>query len=901
VELQKPAYQESSEKIAETLSVQTDLGLTKKEAQKRLERQGKNRLESKQNVSLLRIFFYQFKSLVMVLLMVAAIASFIIGESIEGLAILVVILMTATIGLVMEYKAGKSIEALQKTIKNTANVLRDKKVVALLTERIVSGDIVYLEEGDRVPADGRIHHVQGLTVDESMLTGESDVVLKTDQTIEEDTPLAKRKNMVYMGTHVVKGYAYFIVTATGRKTEVGRIATLLKESEDKDTPLEKRLEQTGRQLIALTLIITGIMAVVGYFLGNSLESMVKTSIALAIAAVPEGLPVAATITLAIGMKRMVKKNALLRSLPAVETLGSTTVLCTDKTGTLTENEMTLKKLVTIKRKIDIEGSGYEPKGAFKDHNKTIEPCDDPLISTMLKVGVLCNTAELKQDDQGRYTIVGDPTEGALIVAAKKAGLTRKELEESWTLVESVPFDPERKYMVVHYKSEKNESLVAVKGAPEVLLPMCEQYEESGRKPLRKKQKKVFEKLNTKLAQDRYRVLGLAYKTLDYDQNIDLNEVIEKGLVFLGLTGMLDPARSGIKGSIAEATKAGIRTIMLTGDQEETAIGIGKSVGLRVDEKALSHNRSVETLSKKELRDELGHRNIFARVLPEDKIRIVESLQENHEVVAMTGDGVNDAPALKKADIGIAMGKRGTSVAKEASDMILLDDRYQTIIEAVKQGRVIFDNILKFIHYLLTCNLSEIVFIFVAMIIGLPLPLVALQILWLNVATGVFPALSMAWEVPETNVMDRSPRAPDEPIITNRYKRIIAFQGTIIALGPLLSYHVAIHSGLPLSTARSIGFMALAMVHMFQVFNVRKRSGLGFDRSLKKNRYILAALSITFILQLLAIYFPPLQGLLQTESLSFTSWSYVWMGAIAPIVFLQSLAYVRHRNNRVREQ
>lgn len=880
--------------IADMLSVERDSGLTEKEASSRLEVYGKNRLKTGKNVSAIRIFFYQFKSLVMVLLTVAAVASFMIGETIEGVAILVVIVMTAVIGLIMEYKAGKSIEALQKSVKDESNVLRDGEIVTILTENLVLGDIVFLDEGDRVPADGRLFDVQGLSIDESMLSGESDIVMKTDQSTDEEKPLSKRTNMVYMGTHVVKGKGTFIVTETGLKTEVGRISTLLKDTGDTETPLEKRLEQTGRQLIVLTLFVTLIVAVTGYVAGNSLEAMVKTSIALAIAAVPEGLPVAATVTLAIGMKRMAKKHALLRSLPAVETLGSTTVLCTDKTGTLTENEMTLEKLVAFKRTITIDGTGYEPKGTFKEQKKTIEPLDDSLLETMLQVGLLCNTAELNQDEEGTYNIVGDPTEGALVVAAEKAGLRRNDLLKSWNLVESIPFDPDRKYMAVCYESEKGESFVAVKGAPEVLLPMCDSYEDHGIKTLGNRQRKKYGRLNEKLAKDRYRVLGLAYRILESGQKIDLDKAINKHLIFLGLTGMRDPARSGIKSSIAEAKDAGIRTIMLTGDQKETAVGIGKSVGLSIDEKALSSNRSIENLSKEDLTDALRQSSIFARVLPEDKIRIVRSLQSDHEVVAMTGDGVNDAPALKKADIGIAMGKKGTSVAKEASDMILLDDRYQTMIEAVKQGRVIFDNILKFIHYLLTCNLSEIVFIFLALTIGLPLPLIALQILWLNVATGVFPALSMAFEVPEHDVMNQSPREKDAPMITNRYKKLILFQGMFIALGPLLVYHLALDSGMSLATARSVGFMTLAVVHMLQVFNVRKRNGIGFDRTLKKNPYVLFALLLTFMLQLLAIYLPPLQNVLQTDALSLGSWVYILIGAIAPIAFLQISAYVRNK-------
>ncbi|MCR3905629.1 MAG: HAD-IC family P-type ATPase [Tenericutes bacterium] len=884
-------YQKSIDDIKKQLSVNLDKGLSNKEALLKLEKDGKNRLKSAKKVSAFKLFIYQFKSLVMLLLSAAAIASFFIGETIEAIAVLVVIFITALVGYVMEYKAGQAIEALKKTVKNETNVLRDGTVTTILTEDLVVGDIVDLDEGDKVPADGRIFDVQGLSVDESMLTGESDMVSKNIDKIDEDVPLAERSNMVFMGTYIIKGDAKMIVTATGSDTEVGNIASLLSETKDEDTPLEKRLEQTGKFLILITIIITVIIAIVGYFSGYGLEFMLRTAIALAIAAVPEGLPAAATITLAIGMKRMAKHNALLRNLPAVETLGSATVLCTDKTGTLTENEMTLQKLVSFDRNIEIEGTGYSLKGKFIENNEEIKPLDDQLVTLMLKVGLLCNEAELQKDDQGDDQVVGDPTEGALLVAGRKANLTKQDLEKTYEYIDSIPFDPDKMFMAVEYKDSDGQRFIALKGAPSILLSYSSYYEQNGAKKLKKKDKHRFKKLNKKLAKNRYRVLGLAYKIVD-NQSLNLEELVQKDMVFLGLTAMLDPAREGIEESIQTAKRAGIKTIMLTGDQEETAIGIGKKIGLTVDEDLLLDGKSISDLSEEDFKETLKHNTIYARVTPEDKLLIVKGLKENNEIVAMTGDGVNDAPALKMADIGIAMGKRGTSVAKEASDMILLDDRYETILEAVRQGRVIFDNIQKFIHYLLTCNFSEIMFIFFALLIGIPIPLIALQILWLNVVTGVFPALSMAWEIPEDHVMNQPPRIPGSPIITKEYKIKIGYQGVLIALGPLIVYLFVLNLGYSVEISRTVGFMTLAIVHLLQIFNTRRRNGLGFDQSFIKNRPLILAMILTFFLQIVAVYFPPLQHILKTESLSLLLWVYIWIGAILPILMMQIISLLK---------
>ena len=893
----KKPYLESIDEVEKNLSTDKKEGLTSEEAAKRLKKNGENRLEEKSEISIWRVFIEQFKSIVMLLLLVAAILSFFIGEMVEGIAVLVVIFITALLGLIMEYKAGKSIEALQKSVHSKAKVIRQGKTHEISTKKIVMGDLIKIEEGDKVPGDGRLIKSEGLSLNESMLTGESDPVKKTCEALEgdEEVKLANRKNMVFMGSSVLKGSGIFIVTATSSQTEIGKISEMLKNTEQEDTPLEKRLEQTGRYLIVLTLIITGLVAIIGYFTGKPLEDMLKTSVALAIAAVPEGLPAAATITLAIGMNRMVKKKALVRNLPAVETLGSATIFCTDKTGTLTENEMTLQKIIVNEREIDVSGTGYEPKGDFKEGDSKINPEDDPALSKVLMTGLLCNDATLQEKESDQWEVVGDPTEGALIVGAKKAGFDKKKIEETYERIDVIPFDSKRMFMAVLYQSPEEGQKIFLKGAPDKVLKMCGQiYGEDGPREFTEDHRQKLQEKNKELAMESYRILGLAYKENLDDKDLSLEDEIENEMVFLGFVAMVDPPREGVKASIQEASEAGIRTLMLTGDQEETAMGIAKSVGIEVDEAAMLKDKSVEELSTEALKDNLKHNSMYARITPKDKLKIISALKDNHEIVAMTGDGVNDAPALKKADIGIAMGIRGTTVAKESSDMILLDDRYGTIVEAVRQGRVIFDNIQKFIHYLLSCNLSEIIFIFLSILLGLPVPLVALQILWLNVVTGVFPALAMAWEVPENKVMQRKPRDPKSPIITNRYKVLISFQGFVISLGPLATYAFVLARDLELSQARTVGFMTLAMVHLLQVFNVRRKNGLGYDRNFIKNPYLIGALILTLSLQFVAVYVPGIQGILNTSALSIDLWLYIIIGAFVPNILLQVIAYIRNK-------
>ncbi len=891
----KPMHKKTIEEIEKSVSTDINNGLSSEEAKKRIEKYGKNRLEEKSEISIWKIFFRQFKSIVMLLLLFAAIASFFIGEIVEGVAVLVVIFITAILGLIMEYRAGKSIEALQERVHEEAKVIRDGDIFNISTEKLVLGDVIVLDEGDKIPADGRIVESDELDVDESILTGEAEPVKKDTKVLksEKKVDIADRNNMIFMGSSVLKGNGKFIVTATGNDAEIGKISKMLKETEDEDTPLEKRLEQTGQYLIILTLIITGVVAIIGYLTGKPLEEMTKTSIALAIAAVPEGLPAAATITLAIGMNRMVKKKVLMRNLPAVETLGSATVFCTDKTGTLTENEMTLQKIILDNREINISGTGYIPEGEFSEEEEALDPTKDQIISLSLKAGLLCSDAVLNKKDNGQWEIVGDPTEGALVVAAKKADYERNDLEKKYNRQEEIPFDSERKFMAVKYKKPENSEEIFLKGAPDVVINMCDKvYEKNEMINLSEEKKEELKKENKRLAKESFRILGIAYKKEDYDNDNNFENEIEKGMIFLGFFGMKDPPRVDVKDSIEIASKAGIRTIMITGDQQETAVGIAKEIGIEINEEKMLKNTNMDDLSMESLEENLKNNSVYARVTPKNKLNIITALKNMNEIVAMTGDGVNDAPALKKADIGVAMGMRGTSVAKEASDMILLDDQFSTIVEAVRQGRVIFDNIQKFIHYLLSCNLSEILLIFLSIVIGVPVPLIALQILWLNVVTGVFPALAMAWEVPEDGVMSKDPRHPKAPIITNRYKFLISFQGLIIATGPLISYTLSLNNGIEIHSARTIGFMTLAVVHLLQVFNVRRKNGLGYDKTFFQNPYLIVAMALTLALQIFAIYTPIMHRILETTSLSYDMWLYVLLGAMIPNIVLQVIAFIK---------
>jgi Ca2+-transporting ATPase len=736
-----------------------------------------------------------------------------------------------------------------------------------------------------------------LYANEAMLTGESESVIKNTKIIRaEGVPLAERKNMIFMGTSVTRGNGTAVVTGTGSSTQMGKISDLLQETVEEKTPLEVKLDQLGRSLIGITLAVTAVVSVVGILTGRPVIEMLKTGIALAIAAVPEGLPAVATITLAIGMKRMARKNALVKSLPAVETLGSTTVICTDKTGTITENQMTVLTVGLPEKNYSVTGTGYKPEGEFFSGESAVKPVAEPALAELLTGGLLCSNAVISEEG-GEYGLIGDPTEGALVTAAMKAGLERKALEaEGWQREEELPFDSETKYMAVSCYSPglpREETRIFLKGAPDVVMKMCGfVHTEDGGKPLPLTEEKKEEllEMNNSMAREGLRVLALAVKTATAAG--ELKDQIREGMIFSGFFGIADPPRGEVKPSIEEAVKAGIKIIMITGDQQDTARAIASRVGITNSEGGVISGAELDSMGSDRLRDEVGRTAVFARVSPQNKLDIVDALNKNGEVTAMTGDGVNDAPALKKADIGVAMGKRGTSVAREAADMVLLDDRFTTIIEAVKQGRVIFDNIRKFIHYLFSCNLSEILFIFISILLRIPPPLIAIQILWLNLVTDVFPALSLAWEPSERDVMAQPPRNPDEAILNNRFKLKIGLQGLVITAGPLFAYLYALRGGFSDVQSQTVAFMSLALVQLFHVFNARKVNGLGFDGSAFKNRFLWGAFFLTIGLQLLAVYMPLLQTILKTTAVSTELWVIILLGAVLPVVLLQIIALIR---------
>jgi len=887
----KNAHKFSYEKILENMQVDRKTGLAQKEVKKRLKQYGPNVLKQKSTISIWDILLTQFKNIIVVLLIIASSISFFIGDIVEAIAIFAVIIINALFGFITEYRAEKSVEELKRMVTTHAKVLREGQVKKIEAADIIPGDILIIEEGDRITADGRLVEADNLAVDESTLTGESDAVNKFTEKVEEELPLADRKNMIYMGTAVTRGNGVAVITQTGEETEMGKISDLLSETEDEKTPLEEKLDELGKSLIVITLILAGIVSMLGIITGRDIIEMLKTGIALAIAAVPEGLPAVATITLAIGMSKMAKHNALVKSLPAVETLGSTTVICTDKTGTLTENQMTVKQIYLYERNIAVTGTGYRPIGNFKENNKKIDIKNDSALAFFLKAAALSSNAVLNKKED-LWEVVGDPTEGALISAAKKGNISKEELENGdYTRTDEIPFTSEKKFMATSYQIKNNSQHIYLKGAPDVVLNMCSKVK-IGKEIVNLEQDHIdkFDKINHKMGQKGLRILAVAYKEKDKE---DIRDDIKNNLTLLGFTGLMDPPRPDVKDSIKTAQKAGVRTIMITGDQSDTAHAIGKKVGIGDHAQKPITGTELNQFSLKQLKDKIRTHSIFARVAPQDKLDIIDALNENNEVTAMTGDGVNDAPALKKADIGVSMGQRGTAVAREASNMVLLDDSFKTIVIAIKQGRVIFDNIQKFIHYLFSCNLSEILFIFIGILLQLPTPLLALQILWLNLVTDVFPALVMAWEQPEDNVMDKKPRDPDRAILSNKFKIKIGIQGMILTMGPLITYMYALNH-FNLTESRTIGFMTLAFVQLFHVFNVRRKNGLGFDKSLLVNKYLWGAIAITTILQLIAVYLPFLQNIIHTTKLTINMWYIVLIGSLGPLLVIQIFYYFKNK-------
>lgn len=857
-------YKKQLDEVFNELNTDPEMGLDKKELEEKRERYGLNKISESRGVSFWQILLNQFKDLIIIILVIAALLAFLIGDNLEGFAILAVIVFNTIIGFVTEYKAQKAVSSLKMVLSKKAVVIRSGSKKEINAEELLPGDIIFVEEGDQIPADARLIDSKNLSINEASLTGESESVSKSaDSLMEEDKPLAERNNMIYMGTTAARGKGKAVVTATAEDTEIGKIGEMLDETKEGKTPLEKRLERLGKSLVTITLIVIAILTAIGIFMGRPIYETVKTGIALAIAAVPEGLPIIATITLAIGMKKMVEHKALVRELLAVETLGSVTTICTDKTGTITENQMTLKKIYLNDHVIEISGTGYKPEGDFFLDDEQIDPFESDELKLVLKASLLCTSAELVEEE-GEYHVLGEATEGALLTAGRKAGFSKETLkEEGYQKLAEIPFDSKNMYMAVSYALPQGEKHLYLKGSPDVVLEMCDSILLDGEiKELTAEDINRIKEKNKKLGEEGLRILGVAFKKAeDLNTEEEIENNLEKRLTFLALTAIIDPPRESVIKAIQDTKKAGIKTKMITGDQTDTAAAIARKVGIEGSDNVVS-GQQISSASSSELRKLIKNNSVFSRVTPENKLQIIEILNEEKEITAMTGDGVNDAPALKKADIGVSMGKRGTSVAREASDMILLDDDFATIVTAVREGRVIFDNIQKFIYYLFSNNLSKIIYIFLGIIFRLPLPLLAMQILWINVVIDVFPALSLAWESEEDNIMEKEAKT-ERNIMDKSFKKKVAVHSFILAAAPMVLYAWVLNSGYSLELSRTLSFSVLAFTQLFHVFNARRKSGIAFDKTVLKNKYLWLAIAVGFIFQLGAIYLPALQRILST--------------------------------------
>jgi len=947
-----------AQEVLEHLKVQEN-GLTSAEVQERLASYGPNQLTEKPRPGFLAMLWDQINSFVVWLLIAAALISGLIGwneyahsgdttEFIETGAILAIVVLNATLGIVQERRAEEALAALQKLAAPDAHVLRDGHRTTIPARELVPGDIVFLEAGNFVPADVRLLEAINLRVEEASLTGESLPVQKNAAGVmEKNVPLGDRKNTAFMGTTVAYGRGRGVVTSTGMHTQLGLIAEMLQTVEQEETPLQRRLDQLGRILSIGSLILVAIVFVVAlinytvigelftgpltYFrtYAREITEVFIIAISLAIAAVPEGLPAVVTISLALGMSEMVKRHALIRKLSSVETLGSATTICSDKTGTLTQNEMTVTRLWADGHFIDVTGTGYAPVGEFQIGGKPVDLKKYPAALTTLWVGVLNNDALLEttgeSGEEQTYRIVGDPTEGALLVAAAKAGAWHGEIKEAYPRESEVPFDSERKRMITIHSVDdphpddispfydnqyKGWNMIAVKGAPDVVLNLCTRYMgmDDQPRPLDDAARQRILDANDAMTEDALRVLGMAGRL---EKEVPEGEVsvdtLEHDLIFIGLLGMIDPARPEVKIALSKAARAGIRTVMITGDYPNTARAIAQAIGLLRPGHKVATGADVDRMSEDELKTSIETTDVFARVSPEHKMRIVDALQANQEVVAMTGDGVNDAPAIKRADIGVAMGITGTDVAKETADMVLTDDNYASIVSAVEQGRIIYSNIRKFVFFLLSSNIAEIMIIFLATLAGLPAPLTAIQLLWLNLITDGAPALALAMEKGDPDIMEQKPRTRKEPIINKSMGLGMVIQ-TITQTGAVLTafalgliWHLEAGAvippgsnpityliqhdwrGIDVQTAETMAFVTLSLCELFRAYTVRSERTSLFRIGIFSNKWMQIAVGLSLTLLILVTAVPFLQPIFNTHFLNATEWAIVLGLALIPAV------------------
>ena len=841
-------------------------GLSNSKAEKRLKKYGKNKISTKNKISPLKIFIKQFTSVLIIILILAAIFSYSIGfipgqspHLIDAILILVIVFLNGIFGFVQDYKAEKSITMLKKLSRPKSLILRNGKRKIIDSSKIVPGDVIILKEGDKIPADARIIFERDLKIDESSLTGESIGVQKATKKLKKKTSLEEKKNMVFSNTTVLRGIGKAVVVSTGMDTQIGNIATEISSVKKEKTVFEKEVNKLGKKLGLGIIGIIGIIFLVQVFLGDlGIVKIILTSISLAVAAIPEGLPAVVTLTLALGTRKMAKRNSLVRKLSVIESLGAVNVICSDKTGTMTENKMVVKRIYYNGEMIKVTGNGYAPKGTFLHGTKAIKKKN---LQKLTKIGMLCNDSEF--DENGK--IIGDHTEVALLVSAEKSNLNKKDLDKKYKRYDEIPFSRERKMMSTAHKYKNKKNLFS-KGATDVLLKKCSRiYREGKIKKLSNRERQKIKQMNEKMASQGLRVLAFAYKPLR-------KKVHEKNLVFVGLQGMMDPPRKEVKKALESCKQAGIRTIMITGDHKLTASSIANELGLKGD---VLEGRDLEKLSEKQLQRKIKTTNVFARVNPSEKVKILKALKNQQSVVAMTGDGVNDAPALKNADVGISMGKKGTDIAKQTSDMILLDDNFATIKEAVKQGRAIFDNIQKFVNYLLTSNIAEVITVFIISLFGY-LPVTAVQLLWINLLTDGMPALALGADPPRKNIMKEKPRGKNESVITQKMIYLMGGIGSLLSILLVSIFFLSIDKGI--IYAQTMVFTGLVFFELARIVSIKYNENM----SLLKNKWLAFALGLSIFLQLIVIY-SPLNTLFGVTPLGINGWVLILTGLVAAII------------------
>ncbi|RNA64164.1 calcium-translocating P-type ATPase, SERCA-type [Prosthecochloris sp. ZM_2] len=862
------AFNDTVQEVMSALGSSID-GLSSSEAERRLQEYGENRLREEERISVWKLFLQQFNSVLVWLLLFAVVVSLFLGDVLESEIIAFILVANALIGFLQEFRAEKALGELKKISGLQARVMRDGRLQKIETSRLVPGDLVLLETGDRVPADARLVEAMNVETQEAMLTGESAPVAKNTEPREGDVPLAERSNMVYSGTLVARGRARAVVTDTGMHTEIGRIAELLAEDEDsRKSPLQKKLNHFSRRLALVVMAASALIFFLTWWAGGELLETFKTSISLAVAAIPEGLPAVVALTLARGVQKMVRSNAIVRHLPSIETLGSSSVICSDKTGTMTMNRMSVRKVYVSGREVPFR-DGHPESGMT------------PELSLMLRIGALCNDARLEDDGE----IFGDPTEAALLMSAKNNGFEPMVLGRESPRVDEIGFDSTRKMMSTLHEDPQDGRVMYTKGAPDVLLEHCSSIMKDGRpEPLDEARRREILRRNEAFASSALRVLGFAWKPVRTE-----HEFREEGLIFTGLQAMNDPPRPEVIDAVARCREAGIKVVMITGDQKLTAEAIGRELG--ITGQAMSGSELESAGDPVGIVEEIS---IFARVSPEQKIRIVEALQEKDHVVAMTGDGVNDAPALRQADIGVAMGRGGTDVAREASTMVLMDDNFASIVRAVEEGRSIFDNLRKFVFFLLSSNISEIMIIVLAVLAGLKLPLVAIQILWVNLITDGLPALALGFEPRAPDIMKRPPMEKSSFIVNRPMVLRLAVMSTVITVGSLGLYLFVLLSagwswgvsldgdGSTYLYASTMAFTALVVFEMVNAFQARSERQNLFAMGLLSNPWLFGAVAVSLLLQVLVIY-SPLADAFHVVPLSVRDWGLIVLVSLSLVM------------------